>query len=419
MESVDSILGTRGDHLSGKRIVHCITGSVAAMHAPGLARELIRYGASVKVVMTPSALRFVGADLMHWASGNPVVTELTGASEHISLAGLVPPDRRSSAIVVAPVTANTVSKIASGIDDTSVTTVVSVAIGSGIPIFLAPGMHEPMYRHPILREHLERLKALGVTILSPLMIEGKAKMAGVEAILRSVVRGVQSGEWMEKRVLVTSGPTFEPLDSVRMLTNPSSGKMGSSLAREADLRGADVTLVSGPGSHCEVVGIRTIKVRTTRDMYQAVEAELSRVRYDFLFAAAAPADFTPDVPKNGKYDSRSAVSIALRPLPKIIDMVKEISPATFLVAFKAEHGLSEPELRSRASERLSECDGDLIVANDVADSGKGFGADVNEVWVLDRKGQAVHLPAAKKEALSRRILDIALERSRSLSAIQR
>ena len=242
------IIGTRSNVLKGYSIVLCISGSVAATRSPDIARELMRDGAEVHAVMSQSSIEhIVHPHLMEWATGNPVVTQLTGKVEHITLAG--EHEKHADLILVAPSTANTISKIACGIDDTPITTVVSTAFGSGIPILIVPAMHESLYKHPIVAENIGKLKSLGVEFIGPRIEEGKAKIAETREIVQAVIkRLIAKKDLMGKKVIVTAGPTVEHIDPVRVITNRSSGKMGVAVAKEAQARGAKVALIYGSGT---------------------------------------------------------------------------------------------------------------------------------------------------------------------------
>ena len=283
------ILRTRGEELKEKRIVLCITGSVAAVQCPEIARGLMRHGAEVFAVMSTMAQKIIHPYLMEWATGNPVVTELTGKIEHVALAGAHV--HKAELILVAPATANTIGKIASGIDDTTVTSVASTAFGSKIPIVVVPAMHESMYRHPILDANVQKLKTLGVEFVGPRIEEGKAKIAETEEILQVVIRKLSASKDFDgMKILVTAGPTSEYIDPVRIITNKSSGLMGIEVAREALLRGAEVTLIYGPGTVIPPAEARVIRVETTTEMYEAVVSELKSQKYDAVIAAAAATD---------------------------------------------------------------------------------------------------------------------------------
>ncbi|MFQ6073686.1 MAG: bifunctional phosphopantothenoylcysteine decarboxylase/phosphopantothenate--cysteine ligase CoaBC [Candidatus Bathyarchaeia archaeon] len=401
------IIQTKGTELKEKRIVLCITGSVAAVQCPEIARQLMRHGAEVFAVMSPMAQKIIHPYLMEWATGNPVVTELTGKIEHVALAG--EHDNRADLILIAPATANTISKIATGIDDTTVTSVASTALGSKIPVMIVPAMHESMYRHPILDENIKKLKALGVEFVGPRIEEGKAKIAETEEILGAVIRRLSaSKDFAGTKILVTAGPTLEYIDPVRVITNKSSGLMGVEVTREALLRGAEVTLIYGVGTATPPREARVIRVETTEEMYKAVVSELNSQKYDVVIATAAAADWTPKKRFDYKVPTRETptLNVKLELTPKIIDVVKRISPEAFLVPFKAEYNVSDEELVENAYGRLKEAKADLIVANDVARKGVGFGAETNEIFIVDKKRKVVHVPLTTKREASRKLLDL-------------
>jgi phosphopantothenoylcysteine decarboxylase/phosphopantothenate--cysteine ligase len=405
------ISGTKSEVLKGKRIVLCITGSVAAVQCPEIARTLMRHGAEVFAVMSPMAQKIIHPHLMEWATGNPVVTELTGKIEHVALVG--GRETRADLVVVAPATANSISKIACGIDDTTVTSVVSTAFGSNIPIIIVPAMHESMYKHPILSENIKRLKALGVEFIGPRIEEGKAKIAETREIVEAVIQKLSTEKDLAGlRVLVTAGPTLEHIDPVRVITNKSSGKMGVAIAEEALSRGAEVTLIYGLGTVVPPLKAKVIRVETTKQMYDAVVAELKKQHYDMVVASAAAADWTPYKTYSHKVSTHyvRSLNLKLKPTVKIVDVVKKLSPKTFLVAFRAEYRLPEKELIESAYERLKKADADLIVVNDVGKEGVGFGTDTNEVFIIDKDKQIIHVPLAPKREVARRILDVAIKR---------
>lgn len=411
------IMETKGTELKGKRIVLCITGSVAAVRCPEIARQLMRHGAEVLTVMSLMARNIIHPYLMEWATGNPVVTELTGKVEHVALAG--EHANKADLILIAPATANTISKIALGIDDTSVTSVASTALGSGIPLMIVPAMHESMYRHPILMDNIKRLQALGVEFVEPKIEEGKAKIAETEEIVEGVIRKLGKRDIAGLRLLVTAGPTIEYIDPIRMITNKSSGKMGIAVAVEALRRGAEVTLVYGPGTVSPPKDARVINVETTSEMHQAVISELKSTQYDVFIAAAAAADFTPKKVYDHKVPTHTKPELALRlkPTPKMIDEVKKVSPDTFLVAFRAEYKLSNNELIESAYERLKASNADLIVANDVGREGAGFKADTNEVFIIGKDKEVVHVPLTSKQEIARKLLDLILLKIKTGTAI--
>lgn len=409
------ITSAKGRELAGKKIALLVTSSVASFKAPEIARELMRHGADVYAVTSPSTEKMLGADLLEWATGNPVVTHLTGKLEHIALGGRS--EGHADLVLVAPTTANTIGKLASGIDDTPVTTVAATAIGSRIPVLIAPAMHEPLYDHPIVQENISRLKKIGVEFIEPEITEGKAKIASTEKIVRSVIARLstsQSRDLEGRRVLVTAGPTVEHIDPVRIVTNRSSGKMGLAIAEETASRGANTTLILGPGTVNSPTGIETIRVDSTSELLAAVLAELNHNSTDLVFAAGAPTDYKPVTvaPKKIKTREKPQITLELRATPKILAEIRKASPKTFLVAFKTEHNVSNEELIDEAFKVIHEKNADLVAANDVGHEGVGFQADTNELYVVDSRKKVVHIPLAQKREVARQLVDIAVKQMR-------
>jgi phosphopantothenoylcysteine decarboxylase/phosphopantothenate--cysteine ligase len=405
------IIGTKGNELKGKRIVLCITGSVAAIESPKIARSLMRHGAEVFTVMSPMSQKIIHPYLMEWATGNTVTTELTGKIEHIALAGDHP--ERADLILVAPATANTISKIACGIDDTSVTSVISAAFGARIPMIIVPAMHASMYRHPVLMENIKKLRTLGLEFVGPRVIEGKAKIARTRDVIDAVIsRLTIQQDFSGLRLLVTAGPTAEHIDPIRIMTNRSSGKMGVAIAEEALDRGAGVTLVYGFGTATPPARANVISVETTDQMHEAVMSELRSKKYDVLIATAAAADWKVKKPFTRKVSTHelNSLNVELKPTRKIIDYVKKASPATLLVAFRAEYRLPRRDLIASARKRLLEANADLIVVNDVGKEGAGFGTETNEVLIIDKERKVIHVPMALKRDVARQILNAAKAR---------
>jgi len=401
------IVGTESIKLKGKRIVLCVTGSVAAVQSPEIARTLMRHGADVFAVMSPMSGKIIHPYLMEWATGNGVVTELTGKIEHVSLVG--EHSLRADLVLVAPATANTISKIACGIDDTTVTSVVSTAFGSNCPIIIVPAMHESMYNHPILTKNIKELKALGVEFVSPRIEEGKAKIAENKEILDAVIRKLSAKQDFSRlRVLITAGATVEHIDPVRVITNRSSGKMGVAMAEEALSRGAEVTFVYGSGTEAPPSRARLLIAETTEQMHDAVVSELKSKNYDVVIAVAAAADWTLEKPFSYKVSSHElhSLELKLKPTTKIIDSVKKVSPRTFLVAFRAEYKLPNKALIESAYKRMMKARADLIVVNDVGRKGSGFGTDTNEVFIIDAKKKTMHVQLTKKREVAGMILDV-------------
>lgn len=394
------ITGSDSSELAGKKIVLCVTGSVAAYRAIDMARLFMRHGADVHAVMSQStASTLLHADMMEWATGNDVVTKLTGKLEHVALADY----NMSDMVVVYPCTANTIGKAASGIDDTPVTSVLSVALGSKIPVIIAPAMHEAMYGNEFIQQNVEKLKKR-VTFVEPTIEEGKAKVAEPEAVLRAAI-GVLGGKGplAGRKILVTAGSTAEQIDPIRVVTNASSGKMGAAIASEAKKMGASVTMVYGHGTESPGAS-RIIRVRTSDEMRDVVISEL-RKGYDAVIMAAAVADFRPESKSAKKLETRSGgIKLSLVPTRKIVDEVKKVDKDVFLVAFKADYGVTESALVDKAFKKLKECDADLVVANDLGRKGSGAGSDTSEVFIVDAKKKVVHVPLSSKPQVAKSLL---------------
>ena len=404
------IIGVKGDSLEGMKIVLCVTGSVAAIKSPEIARELMRLGAEVYTVMTPMAQKIIHPYMMEWSTGNPVVTELTGEIEHVTLGG--DHDDNADLILVAPSTANTLGKVASAIDDTPVTTLLTTAIGAGIPIIIAPAMHASMYHHPLVVENVRKLQSIGVEVLMPRFEEAKAKIPDTEEIVSSVVRRLTDPKDLKgRRILITGGPTREYIDGFRFISNPSSGKMAVALAELALRRGAEVTLIYGKGTAVPPASATVVSVDGTEEMLDAVVDALKTGGYDAAILSAAAADYKASERKMVKTPSGlDSWTVELAPLPKIIEHVKKVDPNIFLVGFKAEYGISDDELISRARKRMEEAEMDLVVANDVSRKDVGFGTDTNEVFIIDGAGNVIHTSIEEKEKIAEKVLNVMVER---------
>ncbi len=395
---------SKGEELKDKKIVLCITGSVGCIKSIELARELMRHGGEVFTVMSPWAQKLISPMLFEWATGNPVVTELTGRVEHISLAG--EHDERADLVVIYPATGNTIAKIAAGIDDTPVLSVVTSALGAGIPVMVVPAMHSSMYRNPFLKESIEKLKKNKVIVIAPRMEEGKAKIEEPQIVLEHIIRRLYKKDLKDKKVVITAGPTIEYIDSIRYITNRSSGKMGVHLATESMRRGAAVYLIHGPLTVSPPPGIFTVGVETSEEMLRSVTELLNKEDVDIFISAAAVSDWKPSKVFRGKISSEKPFKIELKPTEKIIDRVKSISPELYMVIFKAEYNLHERELIKKGYERLKRSKADLVVVNPLDKEDSGFQSDFNEVIIIDRRGKERYRGKEKKKEIARIIMDI-------------
>jgi len=373
------IVSSYGVELSGKRIVLCVAGSVAAYKAIELARLLMRHGANVTCVASNAVTKLVQPDYFRWATGNEVITKLTGELEHIRLADY----NKSDLIVVYPATANTLGKLANGIDDTPVSTVLTVGFGSKIPILMCPAMHASMYDNLAVKKNIEFLKNK-IEFLSPQMIEGKAKASEPEDVLEYVLKKFGFSSILKnKKILMTAGPTVEYIDPLRVITNQSSGKTGVLLASELISAGSKVTLVYGPGVEKPPKGAKVIKVLTSKEMYETVKKQMEK-KFDVMIMAAAVADYTPENPSKKKIKStQNKIKISLKKVPKIIDQIKKFQKNIILVGFKAEVNLSKKDLIRVARKKLRESNADIIIANNIGSSRYKKNSNNNEVLIID------------------------------------
>ena len=391
------IVESYGTELTGKKIVLCVAGSVAAYKSIELARLLMRHGANVKCVMSNASTKLIKPDYMKWATGNNVITKLTGDMEHIDLADY----KRSDLLIVYPSTANTLGKLAAGIDDTPVSTVLTVAFGSKIPIVMGLAMHRSMYENAAVRKNIAFLEKK-IDFVSPNMIEGKAKAPEPEDVLHFILTKFGQSKILKgKKVLVTAGPTIEKIDPIRIITNHSTGKTGVLLASELVSAGAKVTLVYGPGITEPPKGAKIIPVQTVTEMFNEVKKQMKK-KFDIVILAAAASDYIPKNQYSKKIKStKNSLTIELKKAPKIIDHIKKLQKDVFLIGFKAETDISKKELVVRAKQKLRDSKADMIIANDI---GKKYFKDTryNELLIVDPESVVV-IGRNKKERIAKLI----------------
>ena len=398
------IVSSHGTELTGKKIVLCITGSVAAYKSIELARLLMRHGADVICVASKAATSLIKPSYFKWATGNEVITKLTGDLEHIKIADY----KKSDLIVVYPCTANTLGKLANGIDDTPISTVLSVGFGSKIPIVVALAMHEAMYENPAVRKNMEFLKNR-VDFVAPQMIEEKAKAAEPEDVLDFVLKKFGISSKLDgKKVLITAGPTIEYIDPVRVITNQSTGKTGVLLASELVSAGAKVTMIYGPGRELPPKGIKLIRVETSKEMFEAVKKEMKQ-KFDIVILAAAVSDYMPEKSSSTKIKSnKNKIIVKLKRTSKIIDQIKKIQKNVFLVGFKAETNVSKTKLIDETKIKLRESNADLMIANDIGSKRYRENSEYNNVIIVNSK-KIIHSGWKKKSDISK-FIRIEIER---------
>jgi phosphopantothenoylcysteine decarboxylase / phosphopantothenate---cysteine ligase len=373
------------------QVVLCVTGSVAAVETVKLAREIKRQGFRLQCFMSDGACDIINPNALEFATGEKVITELTGKIEHVKHA-------QADLILVAPATANVISKFAYKLADNPINTLLLASFGYNTPIIFVPSMHESMYR--AIEENVQKLKDEGIVFVEPLHEENKAKFPSIEDIILNVQRATSKGDLQGKRVLVSAGATYEEIDPIRGITNRSSGKMGLELAKEAYRRGAEVTLLCGRVEIQLPTAFAVIKVESALEMQLEVEGLV--LDHDVFLSAAAVSDFNLEK-ETYKVSSQDDINLQLRPAPKIINRVKMINPEIFLVSFKADYNVSHEKIIESARKGMQESFADLVVANDVAVPGAGFGSDDNQVLLIDKQVRKV--PLNSKTEISQRIWD--------------
>jgi phosphopantothenoylcysteine decarboxylase / phosphopantothenate---cysteine ligase len=367
-------------------IVLCVTGSVAAVETVKLARELKRKGFEVKCFMSDGACDIINPYALEFATGDEVVTKLTGNIEHVEYAD-------EDLILVAPATANVISKFAYKIADNPINTLLVTASGYNTPIIMVPSMHQSMYL--AVDENIQKLKGEGVMFINPKDEENKAKFPSIDDIILQVPKATSAGGLEGRNVMVSAGGTYEDIDPVRGISNRSSGKMGLEMAQEAFRRGADVTMVTGR-MDVDVPSIfNHIMVESTHQMQ--IELEKNLIEYDIFISAAAVSDFTVEK-QESKISSSDNLTLRLKPATKIINKAKEYNPGLYLVGFKAEYDVSNDQLVDSAKKRMIESGADLMVANDVSLEGAGFGSDQNKVILVD--DEVWDVPLSTKEEIA-------------------
>ncbi len=392
MHPADHLRGTKGDELRGRRVVLGVTGSIAAVDSVRLCRELTRHGAEVHVVVSQEAQNIIHPNALEFASGSPVTTNIDGRVQHVALCGDVPD--RADLFLIAPCTANTLSKVACGIDDTPVTTFATTALGSDMPVMIVPAMHGSMIRNSAVLENIERLKGMGVTVLEPRMEESKAKMPEMSHIVSTVISRLGRRDLKGLRVLVISGATEEPVDDIRMLTNRSSGETGVEIAKAAFHRGAGTELWTGRSDAAVPSHISSRRFRTTKDLHGMVAAE--EQTWDIVLFPAAVSDYTPEKVEGKVSSSEPLMTLTLKRNPKIIDGIK----AKVVVGFKAQSHVDDDRLVSESVALMERSKCSFVVANLVEDVAAGK----TRVLLVDSKGAPEELKGTKAE-VAEKILD--------------
>jgi phosphopantothenoylcysteine decarboxylase/phosphopantothenate--cysteine ligase len=387
---------------AGRHVVLGVSGGIASYKSCILARRLTEAGAVVDVVLTRGAAKFVGPLTFEALTGRPVLASLWEpgrALAHVRLG------HEADLIIVAPATAHLIARIAQGLADDVLTALV---LARTAPLLLAPAMNDEMYARPETQANLEKLRARGVAMVGPeigALAEGPSerpgRMSEPETILAHAARLLRGGRLQGAKVIVTAGPTRESIDPVRVVTNRSSGKMGYRVAEAAWERGAEVVLIAGPVTLPDPVGVTVRRVESTKQMEDAVRAELPAA--DVLVMAAAPADFRPSNPSEGKRPRvDGALAVPMEPTSDVLDATRGLRKSgSMIVGFALETG----DALAKGLGKLERKGLDLIVVNDALEPGAGFEKDTNRVALLGRDGTRQILPLQSKREVAEAILD--------------
>ncbi|MBI4682862.1 MAG: bifunctional phosphopantothenoylcysteine decarboxylase/phosphopantothenate--cysteine ligase CoaBC [Nitrospirae bacterium] len=387
--------------LKDQNVLLGITGSIAAYKSVDIARRLIEKGAHVQVVMTEAACRFITPYILEAVTGTPVYSNLfDDPFSHINLS------KEAHLFIIAPATANTINKFSCGIADNLLSNLWLTYEG---PVLIAPAMNSRMYRNPVVKKHIRELNKSGVQFIGPASgslacgEEGEGRMVEVAEIIEAAEAALATKDLTGQNILVTAGPTVEPIDPVRFISNRSSGKMGYAIARAALRRGADVTLISGPSSLEPPAGVSFISVERTSEMEAEVFKHLKKATA--VIMAAAVSDYSPSETAKVKLRKKDEMLLKLKRNADILRELGKKKGNRVLIGFAAESGKD----MNSASTKLKEKNLDLIVLNDISCEGSGFDVDTNIVTIIDRKGNVTDYPLMKKIEVANVILDTMLQ----------
>jgi phosphopantothenoylcysteine decarboxylase/phosphopantothenate--cysteine ligase len=395
--SKNEIYGTKGNILEGKRILIGVTGSIAAIEIPHLVREILRHSGEPIVVLSEEALRFVTTDAITWSMGSTPYTKISGFSEHIMWS--VNPDHRVDLYLLCPATANTISKLANGVADGPVTLSALACIGANIPCLIVPAAHSVLLDNPITQKSMQYLNQVNVQFLSSEEEENKHKFPSLSRLMDKIFDLTGFNRSLEgKKFIITGGATREYLDDVRFISNASSGLSALYVSQSLKNLGASVSLVLGEGNTLSLnnIDIPVTLVRSASDMYKEVRNQFLDNSCDGLVAVAAVADYQPEF-QSGKIPSRQEqLTMNLKPTIKIVDSIKKEFPSIYTVTYKAEVGLTEDALVERGIQFLEANNVDVVCANWVGESDKGFVTKTNEIFVIRKNHDPLHLTGSKK-----------------------
>lgn len=399
-----------------KNILIGITGGIAAYKILDLIKLLKKESYEVFVIMTKGAMEMFSFADFEKASGNKVCVNLFEKNfdyrevlknrkvEHIQLAD------KADVMLIAPATANVIGKLAYGIADDFLTTTV---LAMTAPIIICPSMNVNMWGNPIVQENLAKLKSVGYQIIEPSVgmlacgYEGVGRMENVEIINNEIKKLLERNDSLKgKKIIITSGGTVEKIDEVRFITNRSSGKMGTAIAEECYLRGAEVLLLRSKTSIRPRYLIKEQIFNTAEELLQLIKVNIKNT--DIFFQTAAVSDFKAERPIKGKLSSDNSINLKLVPQIKIVDQIKKLSPKTTLIAFKAEYDLEEKKLIEEGIKKLKESNADVVVVNDISRKDRGFESDNNEAYIISKNGAVKKVPLTSKREIAQAIVESVL-----------
>lgn len=396
-----------------KNILIGVSGGIAAYKILDLIKLLKNEGCEIFVIMTTSAAKMFSPADFEKASGNKVFVNLfeknfnykkvlkTRKIEHINLAD------SCDVMMIAPATANIIGKLACGICDDFLTT---TALATTSPIIICPSMNTNMWNSPIVQKNIDKLKSIGYQVIAPVTgrlacgYEGTGRLEDTQIIKDEIIRQINRTDSLKgKKIIITSGGTIEKIDEVRSITNRSSGKMGTAIAEECYLRGADVLLLRAKNSVSTRYLIKKKIFETAGDLFTLVKENIKDT--DIFFQVAAVSDYRLKQSFQGKLSSKKSIILELVPQIKVINTIKKLSPKTTLVAFKAEYGLEERELIKNASEKLNDSKADFVIVNDVSQKDRGFESENNEVYIVSSDKKVKKIPLSSKRKIAKEIIE--------------
>ena len=396
MHPSDDIKGIKSKILLNKKIILGITGSIASVEDVKLSRELIRHGADVIPVMSKAATKIIHPDSIEFSTGKKPILELTGKTEHVFYCGRV--KEKGDLLLISPCTANTISKIAHGIDDNNITTFASTAIGSNIPILIVPAMHISMYDHKIVQNNIKILKELGIKFIDPHIDKNKARLASIEEIVSKVIRLIGKKDFVDRRILIIGGSNSEPIDDVRFISNRSSGKTAISFVKNAYYRGGEVELWYGCSKEKVPNFIKTLNFKSISDLLYLLKSN-DIGRFDIIILCASLSDYTLDKIQGKIKSDKEKLILELKQSPKIISMLRKKAPNSIIIGFKL--GENNKKVIKDAEKLLDVHKLNYVIANVLS----AINSEENKVWFIDESGNKKLLKGYKMD-IADNILDL-------------